>query len=255
MGKLAGIVAAVGSLLGGCGGSYVGPERLDRGLVIVLPGIEGRGPMSWAMCRGLNAGGVDYAIELHDWTVLGAPTFLINLRAEKRNRREAAKIASRIVEYQQTYPGRLVFIVGNSGGGAMAVWIAEAMPEGCELDGLILLAPALSPGYPLDAALSRTRRGIASFHSRWDWFFAGLGTIVCGTSDGRHTSSAGRVGFRVPTAGDRGETYRKLLQIPWRREMWAQGHLGGHTTSSAAPYVAKYVAPLLRTDTWDRTVE
>jgi len=250
------VVLSVGFMLVGCNRQpYVTPERLDRGLVIVLPGIEGRSPWNEAICRGLDEGGVDCAIELRDWTSLWGPLF--NLRAEVRNRRQARRIAQRITLYQWEHPDRPVVLVGQSGGGAMAAWIAEALGEDGAVDGIVMLAPALSPEYMLDLALAGSRRGIINFHSSQDWFL-GVGTTVSGTMDGYHTSSAGRVGFDVPppgpgrTDGDgRTELHRKLFQIPWTREMSVSGHTGGHLTSSSVRYVARYVAPFVRAEDWN----
>jgi pimeloyl-ACP methyl ester carboxylesterase len=177
--------------------------------------------------------------------------YLANLRAQARNHRKAEELAQRVARYQAAYPDRPVVLVGHSGGGAMAVWIAEAMPPGRQLDGIVLLAASLSPGYALDAALRNCRRGIVSFHSHKDWVFLGAGTIVSGTMDGQHTSSAGMVGFDVPGTEPLPAAYRKLFQIAWHAEMVRTGHAGGHLTSAARPFVARYVAPLVQTATWD----
>ncbi|NLF32888.1 MAG: response regulator, partial [Planctomycetes bacterium] len=48
---------ALAGVLGGCGGKpYVTGERLDRGLVLVFTGIEGRSPLNTAICDVLAAG-------------------------------------------------------------------------------------------------------------------------------------------------------------------------------------------------------
>lgn len=243
-------------ILTGCSRSqpYVDDVRLDRGLVLILPGIEGRSLYNREICNGLIEGGVDWAIERCDWTVLGRWTALYNLRAEKRNRRKAAEIAGRIVSYQQKYPGRCVVLVGQSGGAAMAAWIAEAMPDQCEVDGIIMLAAALSPEYRLDAALEKSRRGIINSYSILDCWYLGIGTTLFGTSDGRHGSAAGRTGFQVPDNKGKGGDYSKLFQIQWRKEMIKKWNLGGHLTSGARYFVAKYIAPLVKSDSWDEQV-
>ena len=112
--------------LAGCGSSqrYVSSDRLLRGLVIVLPGIEGHGLLNRQICEGLNDGGVNWAIELRDWTTGIPGNFLYHLRAQKRNRRVAAQIAARIGRYNVRYPGSPVVLIGQSGGGAIAVWTA-----------------------------------------------------------------------------------------------------------------------------------
>ncbi len=251
-------VFSVGFVLAGCNHQpYVTAERLDRGLVIVLPGIEGRGLWNEAICRGLDEGGVDCAIELCDWTSFWGP--LYSLRAESRNRREAQRIAQRIALYRWEHPDKPVVLVGQSGGGAMTAWIAESLGKDGAVDGIIMLAPSLSPEYMLDLALAGSGRGIVNFHSSRDWVL-GVGTTISGTMDGYHTSSAGRVGFDVPTsrpagspqgASGRARLYQKLLQIPWTREMSVSGHTGGHLTSSSVRYVARYVAPFVRAENWN----
>lgn len=222
---------------------YMSPDRLNRGLVIVLPGIEGRSGYNEAICRGLDGGGVSWAIELYDWTSpLGA---LYNLGAYDHNRRKASEIGWRISRYHHKYPGRPVVLVGQSGGAAMAVWTSEQLLPGESVDGIVLLAASLSPQYILDFALENSRRGIVSFHSKRDWVFLGVGTTVYGTMDGRHTWSAGQVGFDSPAIDESLAAYRKLFQVGWRSEMAEAGFSGGHLTSGAENFVSRYVAPII----------
>ncbi len=241
---------------GGCSQPYVSEYRLDQGLVLVFTGIEGRSWLNEDICHGLNAGGVDWAIELVDWTSRVPGSYVVNLRSRARNLRKAGEVARRIVEYRRDHPGRPVVLVGQSGGAAVAVWSAEALPAEEKVDGIVLLAPALSPGYGLDEALRKSRRGIVNFHSRRDWVFLGAGTTLTGTMDGRHGSAAGREGFERPAEGLRAELYeRKLFQIEWGEQMYPAG-FGGHLTSGHKHFVASHVAPLCLAPTWqERTME
>lgn len=237
-------------LLGGCAAKqpYVTSDRLQRGLVLVLPGIEGRSYLNEDICKGLNAGGVNWAIEILDWTSnWGA---LYNLRAEEKNRREAQRIAGRIGRYKIAFPDMPVVLVGQSGGGAMAIWSAEAMNPGQAIAGIVLINPSISPQYQLHDALERTDNGIVLLYSPRDWMLLGVGTTVYGTMDGEHGFSAGYVGFEIPT--DRPRIYRKLYQIGWTRSMAEAGHDGGHLSSGAARFVARYVAPLIRAEKWSK---
>ena len=217
--------------------------------MVVLPGVEGRGLLNEGIVDGLVDGGVDWGIDLVDWTSPWGP--LWNLRNEWGNYEKAGEIALRIAEYKFAHPSNPVVVVGQSGGGAMALWIAERMPPNQPLDGLILLSPAISPGCTVDIALGKTRRGAINFFSHKDWVFLGLGTTLYGTMDGRHTSSAGRVGFRVPLAGTRSKAYDKLFQIAWHEQMAAAGHTGGHISGSAQAFVRYYVAPFVLARRWD----
>jgi pimeloyl-ACP methyl ester carboxylesterase len=230
---------------------YVTDERLQRGLVIVLPGIEGRSTLNEQVCRGLSDGGVDWAIELYDWTSpLG---MLYNLRAYERNRRAATEIGWHIADYHWKYPDRPVVLVGQSGGGAMAVWTAEQLLPGQKVDGVILLAASLSPKYILDFALANSTRGMVNFYSSRDWVILGLGTIVAETMDGRHSVSAGEVGFDVPRSKLSLPPYDKLYQVSWRPDMAMAGNPGMHLTSGAPEFVATYVAPLITGRGGERT--
>ena len=245
------LLSACGALTVGCTQSqpYVTPERLDRGLLIVLPGIEGRSTLNVDICRGLDKGGVDWAIELYDWT--SPAGMLYNQRAEIRNRQKAQQIAEHVKRYQWSHPRRPVVLVGHSGGSALAAWTAECLPMNTQVDGIIMVAPSLSPQYMLDWALPRTGRGIISLNSSRDWVLLGMGTTVAGTMDGQHTSSAGRVGFAMPLTTRRRQIYSKLYQVSWSDEMAAKGHGGGHMSSSSGSFVAAYVAPFVLSSQWN----
>ena len=244
-----------GVLLGGCNlQPYVNDTRLERGLVIVFPGIEGRSQLNESICKALHDGGVNWAIELKDWTSPLPLGMLLNLGAEHRNRQEAAEIADRVRRYQSAYPNRPVVLVGQSGGGAIAVWVAEELDYAHRIDGIIMLAASLSPKYMLDEALSKTRRGIVSFHSSRDWLLLGLGTTISGTMDGEHTSSAGRMGFEVPKAGGSPRIYKKLFQIAWSEKMARTGNVGSHLSSGSEKFVVDYVAPFVMTGKWDESL-
>lgn len=224
------------------------PEGADQGLVIVLPGIDGRSGYSLAACRALCED-VDcpFAVELTDWTSpLGA---IHSQTAQGRNREVASGIADRIVEYRQGHPTRCVYLIGHSGGTAVAVWAVEALPEGEHVDGIILLASSLSPGYDLSAALIKSRGGIVNFYSPRDGIL-GAGTTILGTMDGRHGESAGKAGFEPHF----GPGYEKLRQVPWAPPMAKAGNGGDHFGCMKTGFVAEYIRPLIRRGGWDATL-
>ncbi|MHC4562396.1 MAG: hypothetical protein ACYS8X_06450 [Planctomycetota bacterium] len=241
-GVLMAALTAWAATAGGCQ-PYVSPERLEKGLVVVLSGIEGRSGLTMTICQGLDNGGVDGAIEITDWASPWGP--IDSLRNEQRNRRQAERIADRIADYQHDYPGRWAYVVGQSGGGGLAVWVAEAMPVNHSLDGVILLAAAISPDYDLTPALVGTKAGIVNFHSKLDWVMLGVGTSTWGTIDGEMTESAGMVGFSADAAAGAASDGPKLLQVPWSAKMLQHGHAGGHLTSGSLWFVAERVAPFI----------
>jgi len=235
---------------GGCSSPaqpFVTDVRLERGYVLILTGIEGRGRLNEAIATGLIGGGCPYAIEIYDWTSSWGP--LVNQKSVKRNKERAYEVALRVMRYQVAYPDRPVILIGQSGGAAMAIWAAERL-HGRTVDGIVLLAASISPPYRLDRALTASRRGIVNFYSERDLFLLGFGTAVFTTMDGSHSKSAGMVGFAVPMPTP--PVYHKLFQIPFQSDMAASGNIGLHVTSGSEGFIREFVTPMVLTSPWTR---
>jgi hypothetical protein len=205
-------------------------QRLEHGYVIVLPGIEGPSAFNSNVAQGLIDADTKMGVEVLDWTTGLSPAFLVHLQNQKRNREQARDLAERIILYQDEYPGRPVYLVGHSGGAGMALMTLEALPEDRQIEGVVLLAGAISRDYDLRYALSKTSRGIWNYHSPGDWFYLVAGTSLFGTIDRVHAPSAGAYGFRVPEILSEAERqlYAKLHQVPYQFRMMAYGNYGGH---------------------------
>jgi len=224
------------------------PERLRHGLIIILPGIEGRGYLNQNIAAGLAEAGIPDAIEIYDWT-LGPVAALYNLADYRRNISQADRVVDRIVDYQKRHPTRPVHLIGHSGGAGLAVLALERLPEGRSVTAAILLGAALWPEHDLTAALRHTRFGIYNFYSPYDAGLLGIGTSVAGTIDRRHGPAAGLVGFRLPKgAGDEVKRIyeEKLHQIPWSSEMASAGHFGGHFGWASRQFVKRWIGPIIR---------
>ncbi|HET6429876.1 MAG TPA: hypothetical protein VM389_07335 [Phycisphaerae bacterium] len=241
-----GVLAAGMLAAGGCGGvntDYVTVERLDRGLTILLPGIEGEGMLSYQVRSGLLRAGVDMALPIYQWgrpVPLAGP--LLNQMDVAGNRTAAEQIARMIVNYQDTHPDRPVYIVGHSGGGGVAVFSAEALPPGRMVDGLILLSASISSGYDLSKALARCRLGIVNFHSKGDVGLLVIGTTLVGNVDGGHGPAAGAIGFE--------DSFPGLHEVGWSPDMARAGNFGGHSGTCEPRFVSRYVAPWLDAAGW-----
>jgi pimeloyl-ACP methyl ester carboxylesterase len=223
------------------------PERLNQGYTIVLPGVMGSAPLDHGIVKGLVDADVPTAVDLYDWTA--SPYRLVyNLRALSRNRSEAQKIAGRIVAYQDRYPGRPVYLVGYSGGGAVAVLTLEALPPDRKITKAVLLAPTLAQDYDLQVALSRTEQGVHSFHSAIDVPVMVVLAMAFGTTEGKHTFTAGAFGFQRPKGPDESQRrpdYARLAQHAYDLKMLESGHAGGHFGWANRGWVAHWVAPML----------
>jgi pimeloyl-ACP methyl ester carboxylesterase len=226
------------------------PALLPLGLTLVLPGIESESVFTYGMCDGLADGGVQGQIRVFNWGLPFPGGYLANLTRIDRNRRRAKDIAQEIVNYQDAFPGRSVHLVAQSGGAGLAVFAAEAMPEGRLLDGIVLLGGAISPTYNLASALRKTKKGLLNSHSERDHFVLRWGTRLFGTTDRQFTPACGCVGFETPatlTPDERQLYQQKLRQLPWCEDMADQcQHWGGHLSSGGESFLANHIAPWIK---------
>jgi pimeloyl-ACP methyl ester carboxylesterase len=226
---------------------YLTQERLDAGLVLCLDGVGGYDWLPRLLRRGLDQGGVKSAIVIYHWSVGPLGLWVADLLLRRRNHRAARSLAKTIVAYQEWKPGRPVTVIGHSGGGAMAAWVLEALPQGHRVENALLLAPALSPRYNLAPAANAVRGNLYVMSSHLDFLLMAAGTSIFGTMDGRHTASAGLKGFRLPGAvsADERAAYAKVRQIPWRPEMTRHGHFGDHTGCTNIRFSRQVLAPIV----------
>lgn len=231
--------------MGGCGPEesiYTTDARHANGLVVILPGIEGVSRYNRDIREGLFDAGVDYALLIRSWGVpVPGAGLLINQTNFLGNRLAGAGVARMIAEYQNTHPGRPVFIVGHSGGGGVAVFAAEALADmdaNRRLEGLVLLSASISGNYDLSKALSQCRLGLVNFFNQEDAALLGVGTTVLGNVDGGRGPSAGLVGFQ--------RDFASLYQVA------VDADYGGdpHGAATRSPYVAAYVAPWIKATSW-----
>ena len=231
------------------------PERYRHGLVLLLPGIEGRSHHTRNIALGLADGGVSSAIEVWDWTTGLPGGFVYNLVDLERNRQEADRLAQHILAYARAHPGSPVHLIGHSGGGGVAVLGLEALPPEHPIEMAVLLAPALSSDYDLSTALTRTRQGICNCYSENDIVLLKWGTTVFGSIDRVHGEAAGAVGFKVPEGLDeRGQALHSTLlrQVRWTpqfRKMY--GADGSHLGWASRRFSRNYLAPIIQqNETW-----
>ena len=217
--------------------------QMDHGLVWIFPGVEGG---EWSVSGAKQAfrdSGCQAAFRVHDWShPLG---IIVNLVSYERNREDAAEVAEQIVQYRRAFREGPIDLVGYSGGGGMAVMVAEALPPGIRLRNVILVQPALSPEYDLTPTLRHIDGTLVNFHSPYDYVLLGAGTKLLGTMDRKHTSSAGKNGFDLELAVPDPRLRRKVEQRTWSSEMVGTGHIGTHMGILLYEWNLRYVAPYL----------
>lgn len=217
--------------------------ELRRGLVYMFPGVQAGPVLMRGAYDGLRDAGVERPIRIFEWQRVSL--MLEDLTDYAGNRERAAAVADELAAYRRDYPDAPVDLVGYSGGGGMAIFVAEALPDDVRLRHIVLVHPALSPTYDLSKALRHVDGRVVNFHAPSDWAFLGFGTTVWGTMDREHTDSAGRVGFdpnaAIPNPSDRG----KLDQRRWTADMLRHGHYGGHLPIMSREWNREFVGPVV----------
>ena len=203
--------------------------------VIYVPGIGGYGHDDHGWVNGLRAGGYSGKTEIWDWTGKLGP--ISALWAHARQRIEARRIANRVQKLRSESPAGPLVLVGHSAG-------AGLLPPDLQVDGVVLLAPALSRTYDLTPALRHVRGRADVFYSERDTLVLALGTFLLGTVDGVHGEAAGHGGFAKPP-GASDTAYARLAMHPYSDDRRLHGDDGGHEGILASSMAAAEVARLL----------
>ena len=236
-------VAVLAISLGGCdvlgNSKYVTPEREARGMIYVLPGIQGPDGHYQHVRDGLVAAGVTCAIKIHPWGCdIPGMNLLVNQTDTKDDRQWGQTIAKEIMAYQREYPGRYVAIIGQSGGGGVAVFTAESLANlgGKNIDSIVMLDASLSTDYNMSKAASKCSNGIVNFWYSKDTAMLVAGTGMFGNVDGGHGSSAGQ----TPITG----RWPNLYQVRITSRMvkpWSDAHFADTTQAFATQYIAPWI--------------
>jgi hypothetical protein len=210
-----------------------------------LPGIGGEHSVDRAMVRGLHDGGWPGSTEIYDWTENDPG---INaLQAKQRNIGEAKIVADQLLAEMRQDPSVEITLTSHSGGTGIAVWALEKLPPGKQIQTLVLLASALSPGYDLSQALTHVRGHAYVFYSEHDQVVLGVGTSMFGTIDGVKGVAAGLNGFTRPAAVD-AKAYGKLVQVGYDNRWMALANIGTHIGCMSRPFSEKILAPMVIAD-------
>lgn len=209
-----------------------------------LPGIGGVRTCDVALLHGLDAGGYDGEVHVHEWT--GTDEGLAALWGRDRHRAQAQIVANLLTAAFDVDPHRPLYLTAHSGGTGIAVWALELLPERVKVRSLLLLEPALSPTYDLSMALRHVGDRAYVFSSVQDPV-VGLGCRVMGTIDGPKVYAAGNVGFSEPAGAD-SAAYGKLVGLPYESAWVKLGNFGDHVGPLARAFSRVVVAPLLLHD-------
>jgi pimeloyl-ACP methyl ester carboxylesterase len=206
-----------------------------HGRVLILPGVANTRFQLAGFVEAAERQLPGFEVEVRRW---GTPLLTLhNLRAHERNVATAEAIAAEIAEWRRANPDTPFYLVGYSGGGGMVTLVTAALPDDVSIDRLVLVAPAISPDYPLDAeVLPHVREHVVNYASERD-LQVGWGTSKFGTIDRKKTVSAGFSGFA--SADER------LLEYHWSDVDEDFGHGGNHLAYLNERWQAAKLLPAL----------
>jgi pimeloyl-ACP methyl ester carboxylesterase len=218
-----------------CGPTPSVVQARVRGRLLILPGVGNTQFHLAGFVASAQRQLPQFDVAVRTW---GVPFLTIhNLRAQERNEATAAGIAAEIAAWRRAHPHEPFYLVGYSGGGGMATLIASALPDDVGIDRLILVAPAISPDYPLAAhVLPHVREFVVNYSSHRD-LQVGWGTRTFGTIDRKSTDSAGAVGFELQD--------ERLLELRWTVADEPFGHAGNHLAYLNPRWQAAKLLPAL----------
>lgn len=231
---------------------YGVPEVLgpvDREVLYLIDGVGRFQAAALMVRRALREMGSDIGTILYDWQTPIFGEVLSDLMWHRRNRLMGVRFGRKLLTFRRQHPETRIHILAYSGGAGIAIFGLEALRGRSLIDTLILACPAISSAYNLAPALLAVQRCYALTSHR-DSLILGLGTRIFGTTDRRHESAGGRVGFRIPPDASRedADAYGRMRQIRWSPDLRKLGHPGGHTGWASAKLLHKHLMPLLRGD-------
>lgn len=206
-----------------------------RGRVLVFPGVFNTRFHLLPFVKAVEQriGGLD--LEVRPWGVPLRPFH--NIAAHERNMNTARVVATELARWRLDHPRDPLYLLGYSGGGGFAVLVVASLPGNVVVDRLILVAPAISPTYPLESmVLPHIAEFVVSYASPRD-LQVGWATQKVGTIDRAKTKSAGAIGFD--------SKHPKLLQWHWSKDSRRYGHYGNHLSFLAHDWQAAMLLPAL----------
>jgi hypothetical protein len=225
-------------------------ERLTRGCIFYFDGAGG-GTKEKNYGAGVVAGmleaGYQGAGELMAWET-GKGLVKDQDASVDYKRSKAKESAIAIQKYQTARPAASVGLLGFSAGTAQAIFALEALPEGAQVDQVVLLGTSISHDYDLTEALKRVKGKLYIFTSPHDHM---VGTMMklSGTADRKfHDAGAGIRGFVLPLEASeftRRLYAEKIVTIPYDKEFKKDGDKGHHFDNVKKEFIRDHVAPLL----------
>jgi hypothetical protein len=210
-----------------------------------IPGVSGVTLLDTSWLNQLQGVGATDHWEIYEW--VGDRKILQAVREVDENHRIAGEIADYLTAVHRANPRTHLVLASESAGTALAVWTLEQLPPDVHVRSALLVAPDLSPGYDLSAAMAHVDHHLFYTTTPLDFGTLGFWSRIVGNMDGVKNVGAGWVGFRAPAGAD-AVGYRRVVRIRWQIPEIFTGYLGNHSGGLAALYGRFVLGPVLVKD-------
>ena len=150
-------------LLAGGGCSYNAPLE-GQNLVVLVPGCAGDGFWYNDLRKSVAGGQPARTIRTFEWG-LPLPLYMLNLQDEKIHAKAEKALAKAIKSWRDRYPSGRLTLLGHSAGCGVILGSLSRIDKTVGVENVVLLAPSISPNYPISPALRQIAGRLHLFFS------------------------------------------------------------------------------------------
>ncbi len=226
----------------GIAGCHTNAPLEGQNLVVLVPGCAGDGFWYNDLRESVAASQPARTVRTFEWG-MPLPLYMLNLQDAKIHAKAEKALAKAIKSWRDRYPSGHLTLLGHSAGCGVILGSLSRIDKTVDVENVVLLAPSISPDYPINPALRQIAGRLHLFFSDADTLWLGWRTRTFGTYDSVHTEAAGKVGLNLehldpPMRG-------RIVQHSYEPQFAELGNAGGHFGSLGRRFDDKVVAPLL----------
>ncbi|MEK6643910.1 MAG: hypothetical protein AABZ08_08375 [Planctomycetota bacterium] len=219
--------------------SLSGCAESTRGPVVFFLDGAGWYASGGAVENGLRKAGYKGEYEVFTWSAFLGPAQDHFITAQSKI--VARRLAGKIERVRKNDPDGAIQVMGLSAGTAVILSALEELPDGVQVDNVVLLSPSASAERDLTKIMQHVRRNLYATCSPHDGIVAALAV----NADGRPGPPAGEKGLRMPRKGDAQTqaAYARVINIPWQPSYVGFNWNGSHTGVTSDDFIAGVIAP------------
>src|ERR1051325_877835 len=185
------IILAVILLVFAAGGCQSNAPLEGQNLVVIVPGCAGDGFWYNDLRQSVAATQPARTVRTFEWG-MPLPLYMLNLQDAKIHSRAEKALARAIKSWRDRYPSGHLALVGHSAGCGVILGSLSRIDKTVDVENVILLAPSISPNYPVRPALRQIAGKLHLFFSDADKLWLGWRTSTFGTYDSIRSEAAGK---------------------------------------------------------------